>query len=71
MSLGGRTPDSVAGRVTDSERDARIISPPAPTELSEVSLVLALPDGWQPPSECASRLLELVLAVRDRETRAA
>jgi hypothetical protein len=32
----------------------------------EVSVVIDLPDGWRPPPECASKLLEIALAVRDR-----
>jgi hypothetical protein len=29
----------------------------------EVTVVFDLPDGWRPPLECASKLLEIMLAV--------
>jgi hypothetical protein len=40
----------------------------------EVTVVFDLPDGWRPPFECASKLLEIMLAVHARrlaEARAA
>jgi hypothetical protein len=37
------------------------------TALPEIAVVFDLPDGWAPQVRCATRLLEVVLAVHGRK----